>query len=110
MDDLIGISLIGRSSGLTRDQSASVYERWKGAVTGTKNVRFLSEVFRRPVLTERVKGEAGTLSIRAFEGSRLRLLRTRSAMGFKCRFGTHSTLVGTVLTRFPGDSHLCWSS
>src|SRR6202044_991066 len=33
-------------------------------------VRFLSEVFRRPVLTERAKGEAGTLSIRAFEGSR----------------------------------------
>src|ERR1700722_14094835 len=26
------------------------------------NVRFLSEVFRRLVLTERVKGEAGTLS------------------------------------------------
>jgi hypothetical protein len=36
----------------------------------TRNVRFLSEVFRRPVLTERAKGEAGTLSIRAFEGSR----------------------------------------
>ena len=31
-------------------------------------------------------------------------------MGCECHFGTHSALISTVLTGFPGDSHPGWSS
>ena len=40
-------------------------------------------------------GTAGSLRIETFEGSRWRLRRTRSAMGFECHFGTHSTVMST---------------
>src|SRR5271166_5830556 len=49
----------------------------------TQNARTLSEVPRRENAEGASERSTGALSIRAFEGSRWRLRRTRSAMGFQ---------------------------
>ena len=45
-------------------------------------------------------------SKRKFEGSRWCLRQMRSAMGFECHFGTHSTQTDGRMAQIAGDEHL----
>src|SRR5258708_3135568 len=57
-------------------------------------------------IEEETAPRAEAFSIRRLEGSRWRLRRMRSAMGFECHFGTHSTRVDAEVCESHSPSHL----